>query len=187
MAKGKWQRVKGEGRGNGEEIEMMKRNLVIAAALTACLVAAGLSSDPLRSTTFAQGRGGAPAFKVDPMWPKPLPNHWLFGSITGVAVDAQDHIWVVHRGADSLNARTEIGLVGDPPSAEACCAPAPQVLEFDPAGNLVGHWGGAGQGYEWPLSPGGIAVDAKGNVWIAASGPPNPLAAGYTSPRGAFL
>ena len=46
-------------------------------------------------------------FQVDPLWPKPLPNHWLFGSVTGVAVDAQDHIWVVHRGGDSLNARTE--------------------------------------------------------------------------------
>ena len=152
------------------------RKLVFQVALPAVLVG-GLAFGRLQSVPVAQGRGGAPAFKVDPMWPKPLPNHWLFGSITGVAVDAQDHIWVVHRGADSLNARTEIGLVGDPPSAEACCAPAPQVLEFDPAGNLVGHWGGAGQGYEWPLSPGGIAVDGKGNVWITASGPPNPLAA----------
>ena len=45
-----------------------------------------------------------PAFQVDPLWPKPLPNHWLLGSVTGVAVDAQDHIWVTHRGADSLEA-----------------------------------------------------------------------------------
>jgi len=156
---------------------MMKRHLLNAAALTAGILAAGLFSPSPTSVSLAQGRGAAPTFKVDPLWPKPLPNHWLFGSITGVTVDAQDHVWVVHRGADSLNARTEIGLVGDPPSAEACCAPAPYVLEFDPAGNLVGHWGGTGQGYEWPVSPGGITVDAKGNVWIAAAGPPNPLPA----------
>jgi len=113
----------------------------------------------------------APAFQVDPFWPKPLPNHWLFGSITGIAVDAQDHVWVVHRGAASLNARTEIGLASDPPTAEACCLPAPFVLRFDPSGRVVSHWGGPGKGYDWPQSPGGITVDAKGNVWIAAAGP----------------
>ena len=59
-----------------------------------------------------------------------------------------------------------------PPTAEFCCRPAPPVLEFDPAGKLVSSWGGPGQGYDWPESPGGIAVDAKGNVWIAAAGWP---------------
>jgi len=119
-------------------------------------------------------------FAVDPFWPKPLPNHWLFGSITGVAIDTRDHVWVVHRGAASLNARTEIGLAANPPSAEACCLPAPFVLRFDPSGAVAGHWGGPGAGYDWPQSPGGIAVDAKGNVWIAASGPPDaaPVARG---------
>jgi DNA-binding beta-propeller fold protein YncE len=135
----------------------------------------------------AQGRGGAgvPGFQVDPLWPKPLPNHWLFGSITGVAVDAQDHIWVVHRGADSANPTTEIGLTGNPPTSEFCCLPAPQVLEFDQAGNLVAHWGGPGKGYEWPQSPGGIAIDPKGNVWIAAVGPiatPGGRGRGSTTP-----
>ena len=103
-----------------------------------------------------------PAFEVDPLWPKPLPNHWLLGSVTGVAVDAQDHVWVVHRGYDSMTARTEIGAATNPKTAEACCVPAPPVLEFDAAGNLVGHWGGPGDKYDWPVSPGGIAVDAKG-------------------------
>jgi DNA-binding beta-propeller fold protein YncE len=44
------------------------------------------------------------------------------------------------------------------------------VLEFDQAGNLVGHWGGPGQGYEWPQSNHGITVDKKGNVWIGGNG-----------------
>jgi DNA-binding beta-propeller fold protein YncE len=104
------------------------------------------------------------------LWPKPLPNHWLFGSITGVVVDSRDHIWVVHRGGDSLNARTEMSAATNPPTAEACCLPAPQVLEFDAAGTLVGHWGGPGEGFDWPSSPGGMAVDTKGNVWITAAG-----------------
>ena len=120
--------------------------------------------DPLRGVDF----------QVDPFWPKPLPNHWLFGSITGVAVDARNHVWVVHRGAASLNARTEMSAATDPKTAESCCVPAPQVLQFDPAGSLVGSWGGPGEGYDWPQSPGGIAVDGKGNVWIAAAGPGDP-------------
>lgn len=124
---------------------------------------------------LAQQRPEAPGFQVDPFWPKPLPQHWLFGSITGVAVDRSDNVWAVHRGAPSLNARTEIGLAADPPTAEACCLPAPPVLRFDPAGNVVGHWKGPGEGYDWPQSPGGITVDANGNVWIAASGPADPL------------
>ena len=108
-----------------------------------------------------------PTFSVDPFWPKPLPNHWILGSVTGVAVDARDHVWLVHRGMDSLTARTEAGLATDPPTAESCCAPAPPVLEFDPTGNLVGHWGGAGTGFEWPKTPMGIDVDRSGHVWIA--------------------
>jgi DNA-binding beta-propeller fold protein YncE len=43
------------------------------------------------------------------------------------------------------------------------------VLEFDPDGNLVGHWGGPGDGYEWPLSNHGIFVDFKSNVWIGGN------------------
>jgi DNA-binding beta-propeller fold protein YncE len=125
-----------------------------------------------------------PSFQVDPLWPKPLPNHWLLGSVTGVAVDGQDHIWVVHRGYDSMTARTEIGAATTPKTAETCCVPAPPVLEFDPAGNLVGHWGGPGDKYEWPVSPGGISVDAKGNVWVTAAGPPEIPGSANASARG---
>jgi DNA-binding beta-propeller fold protein YncE len=109
----------------------------------------------------------APTFQVDPLWPRPLANHWILGSVTGVSVDAQDHIWLVHRGMDSLTARTEAGLGTTPPTAESCCAPAPFVLEFDQAGTLLNSWGGPGQGYDWPHTPAGISVDSKGNVWIA--------------------
>src|SRR5262249_16537355 len=101
--------------------------------------------------------------------PQPLPNHWVFGSITGVAVDAQDHVWVTHRGADSLEGN-EKGMMATPPTSAKCCAAAPFVLEFDPDGKLLSSFGGPGQGYQWPQSPGGLTVDAKGNVWITAAG-----------------
>jgi DNA-binding beta-propeller fold protein YncE len=47
------------------------------------------------------------------------------------------------------------------------------VLEFDAAGNLVGHWGGPGQGYDWPESNHGLTIDHKGIVWIGGNGPPD--------------
>jgi hypothetical protein len=135
------------------------------AALLVTLAAAQLA---MQRAADAQAPGGrAPIFQVDPMWPKPLPNHWVLGSVIGVAVDSQDHIWIIHR--PSSLAEYERGAALDPPIAE-CCVPAPQVLEFDQAGNLLRHWGGPGTGYEWPQSEHGIFVDYKDNVWIAGSG-----------------
>jgi len=130
----------------------------------ACLVAV---LGALAVSLAAQSK--APTLQVNPLWPQPLPNHWVFGSITGVAVDAQDHIWVAHRGADSLEGN-EKGMMATPPTSTVCCVAAPFILEFDPAGKLLTHFGGPGQGYQWPSSPGSLAVDAKGNVWLAAAG-----------------
>jgi len=108
----------------------------------------------------------APRFEVDFTWPKPLPNHWILGQAVGVAVDADDHVWIIHRPA-SLEA-TETHATTNPPIAQ-CCAPAPPVLEFDQAGNLLRHWGGPGDGYDWPLSNHGITIDYRGNVWIGGN------------------
>ena len=157
----------------------MKRRhrLYVGVLFAALLVSAGLDQDLTHKSIAAQGKGGAqaPKFVVDPLWPKPLPNHWVLGSVTGVAVDSQDHIWITHRGADSLG-NNEKGAILNPPTG--CCVPAPQVLEFDPAGNLISHWGGPGQGFDWPQSTGGITVDHKGNIWIAGAGQSEASAAG---------
>ena len=52
----------------------------------------------LSATLFmAQNANQVPSFKVDPLWPKPLPNHWLVGAVAGVAVDSRDHVWIIHR------------------------------------------------------------------------------------------
>jgi len=109
----------------------------------------------------------APRFEVDPFWPKPLPNHWILGATIGVSVDAQDHIWIIHRPG-SLEPG-EMHATTSPPTAQ-CCVPAPPVLEFDSEGNLLQSWGGPGEGYDWPESNHGITVDYKGNVWIGGNG-----------------
>ena len=146
----------------------MKRNLYIGLAFSTLLIGLGIASTMLEKRAAVEAAGvQAPRFEVDPMWPKPLPNHWLLGMTIGVSVDAQDHIWIIHRGG-SLE-RMENYLAANPPASE-CCIAAPPVLEFDEEGNLIGHWGGPGQGYDWPASNHGITVDYKGNVWIGGNG-----------------
>ena len=80
---------------------------------------------------------------------------------------ARSHLRPQH--PDFFNARTEIGSGTNPPTSE-CCTGAPAVLEYDAAGTVVGHWGGAGEGYDWPTTPSGIAIDPKGDVWIGGTG-----------------
>ena len=110
----------------------------------------------------------APAFEVDPFWPKPLPNHWIMGATIGVGVDSKDHVFVIHR-RNTFNERTEIGAATDPKTSE-CCIPAPNILEFDPEGNLINAWGGPGDDYDWPESNHGITIDPNDNVWIGGNG-----------------
>ena len=137
----------------------MSGRLVLVVIVLAAAVAAGLAAfarDRAESRTMS-----APYFEVDPFWPKPMPNHWMLGSAVGVSVDERDHVWIVHRPATLAD--NEQGADLKPPTGE-CCSAAPHVLEFDADGTLVGHWGGPGQGYEWPSSGHGITVDHEGNV-----------------------
>ena len=67
-----------------------------------------------------------PAYEVDPMWPKPLPNNWLVGAIAGIAVDARNHVWIVHRPGTL-----------QPNETRSFWRAAPPVLEWDETGNLV--------------------------------------------------
>jgi DNA-binding beta-propeller fold protein YncE len=100
-----------------------------------------------------------PVFRVDPMWPKPLPNHWLVGAVVGVAVDARDHVWITHRPSTL-----------QPNETRSVWRAAPPVLEFDQDGTLISSWGGPGPGYEWPQLEHGIHIDQRDNVWLGAGG-----------------
>ena len=146
----------------------MQRRTRVFGGLAITLVGALAIGQAVLAATESQ-TVEAPRFEVDPFWPKPLPNHWVLGSVIGVGVDSKDHVFIVHRGDSTLNQRTEVGADATPPSGE-CCRSAPPVLEFDPAGNLVKAWGGPGAGYEWPTSNHGITLDDKDNVWIGGNG-----------------
>ena len=98
-----------------------------------------------------------PMFEVDPSWPK-VPTKWKLGDVSSIAIDAQGNSWVLHRP------RT---LKPD----QAAMA-APPILVFDPAGNFIKAWGGAGAGYEWVEREHGIHIDYKGFVWLGGNNCP---------------
>ena len=148
---------------------MLERRFVLGLSGSLVFVLLGVGSACMdRVADTARVDGEAPVFEVDPLWPNPLPNQWILGSVIGVSVDSRDHIWIIHRD-DTFDPRTEIQAAQDPPVA-ACCSPAPPVLEFDPDGNLVNAWGGPGEGFDWPQSNHGITVDHMDNVWIGGNG-----------------
>lgn len=111
------------------------------------------------TATLASQARQVPTFRVDPAWPKPLPNRWIIGAVAGVAVDSRDHVWITHRPATL-----------QPNETRSIWKAAPPVLEFDASGTLVSSWGGPGAGYDWPQYEHGIYVDGKGNVWLGAGG-----------------
>jgi len=73
----------------------MKRNVYVGAVILLLVVALGIGSVVLEKRAAVQAAGvQAPMFEVDPMWPKPMPNHWVIGMTIGVSVDAQDNVWI---------------------------------------------------------------------------------------------
>jgi hypothetical protein len=116
----------------------------------------GAGTSIAAQTRGTQAAQQVPKFEADPTWPK-IPNNWIMGMVSSVAVDSQDHVWILQRPRSLRPDQKEHA--------------APPLLEFDPTGNFILGWGGPGQGYEWPDSEHGIFVDYKGYVWLGGSSP----------------
>ena len=143
-------------------IHESRRYLALVATMFLVVLAAGA-----RPVAEQAKPAGVPVFKVDPAWPLEMPNHWIMGAVTGVFVDAKNHVWVTHL-PETLT-EEELYEEQKPPMG-TCCKPAPPVLEFDQQGKLVQGWG---QGpmtdfSNWPREPHGIFVDHQDNVWVGS-------------------
>src|SRR5262245_4404538 len=66
--------------------------VAVFVAVVATLVAARIAFGRIASTQGLSSEQ-VPTFEVDPLWPKPLPNHWILGQTIGVSIDGRDHIW----------------------------------------------------------------------------------------------
>ena len=111
--------------------------------------------------------GPVPQLQVDPFWPKPLPNNWVLGQVTGVAVDKRGHVWIIHRPR-SLSER-EVGAPAGPADQQVLLRGAAGA-GVRPLGQPGRYWGGAGEGYDWPENEHGIFVDDDDFVWVAGNG-----------------
>ena len=136
--------------------------IVIATVIVTLAFAMG-SCTSTRNTSGSPTTSAPPSYKVDPFWPQPLPHQWALGQVAGLHADSNDHVWIIHRPRTIENLET--GAADNPPRAK-CCRPAPPVIEFDQAGNVVQAWGGIDENYDWPTNEHGIYVDPKGDVWI---------------------
>src|ERR1700731_1077932 len=99
------------------------------------------------------GQGNPPKYEVDPSWPRPLPDKWVTGAVTGVCADAQDHVFIVNQGNLTEN-ELDAGHQ------------APAVIEFDPEGDVVNSWG------DREILPEGLHgcfVDYQNTVWLSGS------------------
>ncbi len=101
---------------------MARKRRLFVGRWACVLLAAVVFGPPLHAQVTV------PQYEVDPSWPKPLPDHWLLGGLADVCVDEQDHVFILNR-QDVLDVNLNAG------------SPAPSIIEFDPAGNVVNSWG----------------------------------------------
>jgi DNA-binding beta-propeller fold protein YncE len=106
---------------------MHRRYSAVLAASAAMLLA------------WAQAEFPALPHRVDPDWPR-LPAGWTFQETPGVAVDAREHVYVLHRGEHP-------------------------IIEFDRDGKFVRSWGDGVF-----LRAHGLKVDPEGNLWAVDDG-----------------
>jgi hypothetical protein len=92
------------------------RNFYVGVSIAVVVAVLAVAQYALQTVASAQGNGGTQAgiYEVDRMWPKPLPNNWVLGSTVGLAVDARDHVFVVHRGQATLDPKFASQMVFAP-------------------------------------------------------------------------
>ena len=118
--------------------------LVVLGALALLALGVGLAAQTQ----------GAPKYKLDAEWPKPLPNKWKMGGVTGLAVDKDDNVWVYDRPNDLTDIELEAELT--PPIAD-CCTRPPSMIHIDKEGKVIGSFD--------PPQGHGMAVDSKGFIY----------------------
>ncbi len=141
------------------------RSRVLTTMLTLCATALVVFPSSSAAQNSASAARTIPTFKVDPSWPLEMPNKWILGAVTGVFVDAKQHVWVTHLPETLTEEET---AVQQKPPIGTCCVAAPPVLEFDAQGKLVQGWGQGSMDdtSNWPRNPHGIFVDHNGFVWV---------------------
>ena len=93
---------------------------------------------------------GADAYQVVHGWPI-LPEGYVLGQVSGVAVDSHNHVFVFHRGSRPWTDSQDIKPIAQP-----------AILCYDgDSGKQIAAWG-----QNRFLLPHGMRVDAQDNIWV---------------------
>jgi hypothetical protein len=76
--------------------EGLTRRAFARVTLAIGAAAAGLSEPVFGQGASREQAVGVPKFEVDAAWPR-IPNKWIFGPVTSIRVDEQDHVWILQR------------------------------------------------------------------------------------------
>jgi DNA-binding beta-propeller fold protein YncE len=88
------------------------------------------------------------------MWPKSLPDRWIFAQIGGVCVDSHDHIAIVDRN-NTTDEEKQTNI------------PVPTFVMFNTDGEVVNSWGDPDV---VPTDVHGCSFDADDNLWVGGNG-----------------
>ena len=132
-----------------------------------CLIgAATLVTSVVAGPAQAQQAVPVPQFKIDPFWPKPLPQvrgadgqmrRWVTGAVGAVCVDSHDHVFTVNRGGVMSVYESFSGVL------------SPQVIVYDAAGDAINSWAPhpkPGEPNVLPEVAHGCFVDHEDNLWV---------------------
>jgi hypothetical protein len=144
---------------------MNTHKLVVVVLVAVLAATAGIVGRAQVVTGQVVDESGAPQFRVDPFWPKPLPNRWSMQQVTGISVDSMDTVWFLNRPNASENDEVD-GT--DDPRLRLCCVRGPELIAVNQQGSVVASWGGAGHP-KWPTNPQTVIADSKGNIWISGT------------------
>jgi len=165
---------------------------LLATAVVCVASASGIASAvepalaPVQQQQFTERP--IPRFRVDAAWPQ-MPAELTIGQVPGLALDAGDNIWLLHR-PNSLRF-SDTGLAQEPPIAR-CCRPAPHVMQFSSDGRLLRSWGGEALApridgvTQWPATVHGLYIDDSGNLWLGGNGDGDHVVLNFT-PDGEYL
>ncbi len=150
----------------------MTKTQVCAGVVVLCAIAT-LATSGIGYAQVVAGQvvdnNGAPQYRVDPFWPKPLPNKLEHAAGRGDfcrppgsrLVPQPRSIRPPHRAGGRSWSRC------GRPSAALCCVRGPELIEMDQQGNVLNAWGGPGFHPKWPVQLQTVVVDTKGFVWVS--------------------
>ena len=167
----------------GKEVHMKGERYVYASALAGVLAIGAALWHPFNEAKADRAPTlDPPSFRVDPFWPKPLPDNWVTGEIGGTCIDSRDHLFVLTRGFQTGGLVSPEGVGGQPDQSKA----SPPVIEFNRQGKVVNSWGdpslvpetnpdgspnpNAGKNSVLPNGTHGCFIDSEDNVWLAGNG-----------------